>query len=79
LFISLNDFFEAGRMVLLGKVHAAKPEDLNSISKLQITNCYKVSVIAIPGGQLDYIWSKLQCRNGRHICDPDLEAGRHRL
>jgi hypothetical protein len=37
------------------------------------------SVMAIPGCQLDYIWNELQYRNGGHSCDPDLEAGRHRL
>jgi hypothetical protein len=36
-------------------------------------------VIAIPGCQLDYIWNELQSRNRGHTCDPDLEAGRHRL
>lgn len=32
--------------------------------------------MAILGCQLDYIWNKLQSRNGGHSCDPDLEAGR---
>jgi hypothetical protein len=27
--------------------------------------------------QLNYIRNDLQSRNGGHICDPDLEAGRH--
>jgi hypothetical protein len=27
----------------------------------------------------DDIWNELQSRNGGHTCDPDLEAGRHRL
>ena len=39
----------------------------------------KLTVTAIPGCQLDYIWNELQSRNGGHTCDPDLEAGRHRL
>ena len=36
-------------------------------------------VMAIPGCQLDYIWNKLQSRNGGLICNPDLEAGRHKF
>ena len=35
--------------------------------------------MAILGCQLDYIWNELQSRNGGHTCDPDLEAGRHKL
>lgn len=33
--------------------------------------------MAIPGCQDDYIWNVLQSRVAEHICDPDLEAGRH--
>lgn len=36
-----------------------------------------VHVMASPGCQLDYIWNKLQPRNGGHTCDPHLKAGRH--
>jgi hypothetical protein len=36
-------------------------------------------VTAILSCQLDNIWNELQSRNGRHTCDPDLEAGRHRV
>jgi hypothetical protein len=35
--------------------------------------------MAFHGCQLDNIWIKLQSRNEGHICDPELEAGRHRL
>jgi hypothetical protein len=37
--------------------------------------------MAIPSCQLDYIQDELQSRNGGggNACDPDLEAGRHRL
>ena len=34
-----------------------------------------VSVVAIPGCQLDYIWNELQSRIGRLTSDPNLEAG----
>jgi hypothetical protein len=36
-------------------------------------------MMAVPAFQLDYTWEELQSRNGRYTCDPDLEAGRHRL
>jgi hypothetical protein len=35
-----------------------------------------VSVVAIPGCQLDYIWNELQSRIGRLTSDPYLEAWR---
>jgi hypothetical protein len=34
-------------------------------------------LIAILGYQLDYIWNKLQSRDGEYTCDPHLEARRH--
>lgn len=39
----------------------------------------KVSVMTIPGCQLDYIWDELQSRNRGHTCDLSLEAERHSL
>jgi hypothetical protein len=33
-------------------------------------------VVAIPGGQLDYIWNEVQSKIGRLTSDPNLEAGR---
>jgi hypothetical protein len=33
-------------------------------------------VMAFPGCHLDYVCNELRSRIGRHICDPDLEAGR---
>jgi hypothetical protein len=36
----------------------------------------KVSVVAIPGCQLDYIWNELQSRIGRLTSDPYLETWR---
>ena len=39
----------------------------------------RAPVMAIPGCQLDCIWNELQSKSGGHICDPDLEEGRHRL
>jgi hypothetical protein len=36
-------------------------------------------VIAIPGCQLECIWSELQSRIGGLTCDPDLKAGRHKF
>ena len=38
-----------------------------------------LSVVAIPGCQLDYIWNELQPRIGRLTWDPDLEAGRYKF
>jgi hypothetical protein len=38
--------------------------------------CLKIGVVAIPGGQLNYIWNELQSRIGRLTSDPNLEAGR---
>lgn len=35
--------------------------------------------IVSPSCQSVYIWNELQCGNGGHIWDPDLEAGRQRL
>ena len=35
-----------------------------------------MSVMAISGCQLDFIWSELQSRNGGHTYDLELEAGR---
>jgi hypothetical protein len=37
------------------------------------------TVMANPGCQLDYIWNELQSRIGWFICDPDLEARRHKF
>jgi hypothetical protein len=37
------------------------------------------TVVAIPDCQLDYIRNELQSRIGRLTCDPDLEAGRHKI
>lgn len=31
------------------------------------------------GCQCDCVWNELQSRHGGRTCDPDLEAGRHRL
>jgi hypothetical protein len=36
-------------------------------------------MVAISGCQLDDIWNELQSRSEGHTCDPDPEAGRHRL
>jgi hypothetical protein len=36
-------------------------------------------VMAILGCQLNYIWNKLQSRNGGHNCDPDLKAERQHV
>ena len=36
-------------------------------------------VVAIPGCQLDNIWSELQSRARGYTCHPDLEAGRHKF
>jgi hypothetical protein len=38
-----------------------------------------VSVMAITGCQLGYIWNDLQSRMGGLTCDPDFEAGRHKF
>ena len=35
-----------------------------------------LSVMVIPGYQLDCSCNELQSRNGGHTCDPDLAAGR---
>jgi hypothetical protein len=35
--------------------------------------------MAIPDGQLNDIWNKLQSRIGRLTRDPDLEAGRYKF
>lgn len=35
--------------------------------------------MAIPGYQLDDTWNELQSRNRRHICGPDLKAGKQKL
>jgi hypothetical protein len=34
---------------------------------------------AIPGCHLVYIWNELQSRIRGLTCDPDLEAGRHKI
>jgi hypothetical protein len=39
----------------------------------------QVSVVAIPGCQLEYIWNELQSRVGGLTCDPGLEAARHKF
>ena len=39
-------------------------------------NPLNVTVVAIPGCQLDYIWNELQSRIGRLTSDPYLEAWR---
>jgi hypothetical protein len=39
----------------------------------------KVTVMAVPGCQLDYIWNDLQFTIGRLTSDPDLEAGRYKF
>jgi hypothetical protein len=44
-----------------------------------LINSKTLFVRAIPGCHLDYIWNKVQSRNGGHTSDPDLEAERHRL
>ena len=36
--------------------------------------CVSLCVMAIPSGQLDYIWNEPQSRIGGVTCDPDLEA-----
>jgi hypothetical protein len=46
---------------------------------LVFLHLFVLTMMAVPGCQLDYIWNELQPRNGGHICDPDLEAERHRL
>ena len=38
--------------------------------------CMSPVVMAIPGSQLEYIWTELQSRIRGLTCDPDLEAGR---
>ena len=38
-----------------------------------------VSVVAIPGCQLDYMWNELQSRIGRLTYDPNLEAQRYKF
>jgi hypothetical protein len=40
---------------------------------------YSVSVVAIFGCQLDYMWNELQSRIGSLTCDPDLEAWRYKF
>ena len=50
--------------------HLGMRQDLYQVDK-------EWTVMAIPGCQLDYVWTELQVRIGGHTCDPDLEAGRH--
>jgi hypothetical protein len=38
-----------------------------------------MSVVAIPGCQIAYIWNELQSRIGRLTSDPNLEAGRYKF
>jgi hypothetical protein len=44
--------------------------------KMLVTKPDNLSVVAIPGCQLDYIWNELQSRIGRLTSDPYLEAWR---
>jgi hypothetical protein len=34
-------------------------------------------VMTVPSYHLEYIWNKVQSRNGENTCDSDLETGRH--
>ena len=60
-------------------------QDLSGeISDVVSRLCYqkvirKYKCEAIPGCLLGFIWNELHFRNDRHTCDPDLEAGRHRI
>jgi hypothetical protein len=40
---------------------------------------YIMTLVAIPGCQLDYIWNELKPRIGKLTCDPNVEAGRYKF
>ena len=50
--------------------------DKSSLFSQLLWSSLILSVMAIPGCQLDYIWNELQSRNGGHTCDPDLKSRR---
>jgi hypothetical protein len=62
--------------VLVGRSRVkSQPQLLVSINTDRAT-WYLVTVVAIHGCQLDYIWNELQSRIGRFTSAPNLKAGK---